>query len=624
MEEVSGPVIAIGLILSAVFVPVGFMGGITGRFYQQFAITIALSVLLSVINALTLSPALSALLLRAPTGKKTLLTPFYTWFNKVFGRGTEKYVSFSGILIRKTARSLIFIGILVVAIVVLVRHIPAGFIPEEDQGYLLVQANLPDAASLERTDLVMRKAEAIIKANESVEGYNTVTGFSLITGAYSSNQGFFFIQLKEWSDRKSAAEHANGVIAALNREFVQQIPEAVLVAFGPPAIPGLGTGAGFTMQLQDRRGGSPEYLAQQAARFIEAARKRPEIGRISTLYRANVPQVFADVDRSKVLKVGATITDVNTTLGALLGSSYVNDFNRFGRVYKVYVQAEAEYRRDPKQLGLFFVRSAQGQMIPLDTVITTRPTSGPEYTNRFNLYRSAEISGVPASGYSSAQALTALEETAKEVLPPEMGYEWADMSYQEKRAPGVAGVFSIAILLVFLILAAQYESWGLPFSVLLGTPFAVFGAYFGLWLARQFSESYVNNVFAQIALIMLIGLAAKNAILIVEFAKMLHEQGKGLVEAALEAAKLRFRPILMTAFAFILGVVPLLTASGAGAEARKVMGMAVFAGMLIATILGVCLIPVLFVTVEKLSGRGKHPAPPGGAAPADAHGAGGH
>ena len=405
MEEVSGPVIAIGLVLSAVFVPVGFMGGITGAFYKQFAITIALSVLLSVINALTLSPALAALLLKAPTGKKTLLTPFYNWFNKVFGRGTDAYVSFSGILIRKTARSLIFIAILVGAIVVLGRRIPAGFIPEEDQGYLLAQVNLPDASSLERTDLVMKKAEAIIKATDGVEGYNTVTGFSLVTGSYSSNMGFFFIQLKEWGHRKTAENHANGVVAALNKAFAQQIPEATAVAFGPPAIPGLGTGAGFTMQLQDRSGGSPEFLAQQAAKFIEAARKRPEIGRVSTLYRASVPQVYADIDRSKVLKVGATISDVNTTLGALLGSSYINDFNRFGRVYKVYVQAEPEYRKDPKQLGLFFVRSAKGEMIPLDTLTTTRPTSGPEFTNRFNLYRSAEIGGVPAAGYSSAQAL---------------------------------------------------------------------------------------------------------------------------------------------------------------------------------------------------------------------------
>jgi HAE1 family hydrophobic/amphiphilic exporter-1 len=622
MEEVSGPVVAIALILAAVFVPVGFMAGITGRFYQQFAITIAISVLLSAFNALTLSPALSALMLKAPTGEKTLLTPFYGWFNRVFGRGTDAYVSFASILVRKMVRSLVFIGVLTLLIGGLVSRVPAGFIPEEDQGYLLAQVNLPDASSLERTDAVMRKAEAVLKANEAIEGYNTVTGYSLVTGAFSSNQGFFFIQLKPWEERHTAQAHANGVVAALNRAFAQGIPEAVAVAFGPPAIPGLGTGAGFTLQLQDRSGGSPEFLAQQATLFIEAARKRPEIGRVSTLFRASVPQVYADIDRSKVLKVGVPISDVNTTLGALLGSSYVNDFNRFGRVYKVYVQAEPEFRRDTKQLGLFFVRSAKGEMIPLDTLTSTRPTSGPEFTNRFNLYRSAEVSGVPAPGYSSAQALAALEEAAKEVLPPEMGYEWADMSFQEKAAPNPLPTFAVAVFLVFLVLAAQYESWSLPFSVLLGTPFAAFGAYFGLWAARQFSPSYVNNIFAQIGLIMLIGLAAKNAILIVEFAKMLHEQGKDPVTAALEAAKLRFRPILMTAFAFILGVTPLLTASGAGAEARKVMGMTVFAGMLIATILAVCLIPVLFVAVSKLSGSKGGSAPPD--APAAATQGGGH
>jgi hydrophobe/amphiphile efflux-1 (HAE1) family protein len=607
MEEVSGPVVAIGLILSAVFVPVGFMGGITGRLYQQFAITIALSVLLSVINALTLSPALAGLLLKAPTGKKSLLSPFYNGFNKVFGVTTDAYVSFAGILARKMFRSLAFIGVLIYVIVVLVRQIPGGFVPEEDQGYLMVNAQLPDAASLERTDAVMRKAEAILQQNHAIEGFNTISGYSLLTAAYSSNMGFFFVQLKPWHDRHTAEEHANGVVAALNREFQQQIPEAGVIAFGPPAIPGLGTGAGFTMQLQDRSGGTPDYLATQTARFLEAARKRPEIGRIGTLYRASVPQIYADIDRSKVLKSGVVLNDVNTTLGALLGSSYINDFNRFGRVYKVYLQAESDFRRDPKQLGLFYVRSAAGGMVPLDSLLSTGSASGPEFTNRFNLFRSAELTGVPAPGYSSAQVLDALEQTATEVLPNDMSFDWADMSYQERKAPGVAVVFMLAVFLVFLILAAQYESWGLPFSVLLGTPFAAFGAYLGLWLARTFiSESYVNNVFAQIGLIMLIGLAAKNAILIVEFAKMETDSGKGVMEAALNAAKLRFRPILMTAFAFILGVVPLLTASGAGAEARKVMGMAVFSGMLIATFLGVLLIPMLYVAVERFIGGTKH------------------
>jgi HAE1 family hydrophobic/amphiphilic exporter-1 len=628
MEEVSGPVVAIGLILIAVFVPVGFMGGITGRLYQQFAITIALSVLLSVVNALTLSPALAGMLLKAPTGKKTLLTPFYNWFNRVFSAGTNGYVSFSAILIRKMFRSLAFIGVLLYVTVVLVRQIPGGFVPEEDQGFILVNAQLPDAASLERTDAALKKAEKILAANEAVEGFNTISGYSLLTAAYSSNMGFFFVQLKPWEERHSPEAHAREVVAALNRAFAREIPEGQVFAFGPPAIPGLGTGAGFTMQLQDRSGGAPIYLAEQTQRFLEAARKRPEIGRINTLYRPSVPQVFADIDRSKVLKSGVLLNDVNTTLGALLGSSYVNDFNKFGRVYKVYLQAEPEFRKDPKQLGLFFVRNQAGGMVPLDTLVATGPASGPEFTNRFNLFRAAELTGVPAAGYSSAQALDALEATAKEVLPSDMSFDWADLSYQERRAPGVAVVFALAVFLVFLVLAAQYESWGMPFSVLLGTPFAAFGAYLGLWLARRFmGESYVNNVFAQIGLIMLIGLAAKNAILIVEFAKVEHEQGKSLVDAALSAAKLRLRPILMTAFAFILGVVPLLTASGAGAEARKVMGMVVFSGMLVATILGVLLIPMLYVMVGKVIGGAKPvpvPVPAAGATLATEHGQGGH
>jgi len=629
MEEVSGPVIAIGLILAAVFVPVGFMGGITGLLYQQFAITIAISVLLSVINALTLSPALAALLLKPATGKKSFLTPFYNGFNRVFGWSTDRYVSFAGILARKMVRSLAFIGILCYVTFMLVQRIPGGFVPEEDQGYLLVNALLPDAASLERTDAVMKKAEAILEKNEAIEGFNTITGYSLLTGAYSSNMGFFFVQLKPWEERTTEEAHANGVVAALNRAFAQGIPEAGVVAFGPPAIPGLGTGAGFTMELQDRSGGAPDYLAQQAARFMEAARKRPEIGRINTLYRATVPQIFADIDRSKVLKSGVPLNDVNTTLGALLGSSYINDFNRFGRVYKVYLQAEPEFRQDPKQLGLFYVKNQKGGMVPLDTLLSTGPSNGPEFTNRFNLFRTAEITGVPATGFSSAQALDALEETARATLPPDVTFDWADLSFQERRAPGVATVFALAIFLVFLILAAQYESWGLPFSVLLGTPFAAFGAYLGLYLARQFmGPSYVNNVFAQIGLIMLIGLAAKNAILIVEFAKMELEAGKPLMEATMSAAKLRFRPILMTAFAFILGVVPLLTATGAGAEGRKVMGMTVFAGMLVATILGVCLIPMLFVFVEKVTGGSKKHAAATPAVPpqslATEHGQGSH
>ena len=625
MEEVSGPVVAIALILAAVFVPVGFMGGISGRLYQQFAITIAISVLLSAFNALTLSPALAALLLKPATGKKTLLTPFYRVFNRAFGAGTNAYVSMAGFFARKVLVSLVLMGGIVFLAMRLNARIPGGFVPEEDQGYILVNAMLPDASSLERSDAVMRKVEGILARNEGVAGYNTITGYSLLTSAYSTNMGFFFVELKEWKERHAPELHANGVVAALNAAFAKEIPEAQVAAFGPPAIPGLGTGAGFTMELQDRVGNTPDYLGAQTQRFIDAARKRPEIGRISTLYRPSVPQVYADIDRSKVLKVGVPITDVNTTLGSLLGSAYVNDFNRFGRVYKVYVQAEPEYRNDPKQFGLFYVRGAKGDMVPLDTLITTRSTSGPEFTTRFNLYRTAEITGVPAPGISSTQAMTALKEVAAAVLPQDMGYQWADLSYQEDKAPSPGPTFAVAIFLVFLVLAAQYESWAMPFSVLLGTPFAALGAFFGLWAARQLSgPSYVNNIFAQIGLIMLIGLAAKNAILIVEFAKMLREQGKDALTAALESAKLRFRPILMTAFAFILGVVPLVRASGAGAESRKVMGVTVFAGMLIATILGVLLVPMLYVLVEKVASLGGRKNTPSPDAPTAVTGVGGH
>jgi HAE1 family hydrophobic/amphiphilic exporter-1 len=605
MQEVSGPVVAVTLVMTAVFVPVAFISGITGLLYQQFAITIAISVLFSALNALTLSPALAAMLLKPTDGKRHFLTPFYESFNRYFDRFTGGYVGVVAILIRKSMRSMIFIGIVVGLTVLLANRIPGGFVPEEDQGFILLNVQLPDASSLERTDRVAQKIEGILAANPHIDTFTTVTGFSLLTGSTASNTAFFFVSLKPWGERDTPASHASGVVAAINGAMAKEVPGAMAMAFGPPPIPGLGTGAGFTMMLQDRSGNAPEYLSQQARLFIQAAQKRPEIGRIYTLFSSNVPQIYVDIDREKALKLGVALEDVNTTLGSLLGSSYINDFNRFGRVYKVYAQAEPEFRRNISDLSLFFVRSkTTGDMVPLDTLVKSKPISGPEYTNRFNLFRSAELGGVPAPGYSSADALKALEEVAADVLPPDMAYEWADTSFQEKRAEGTAGiVFVFAMLMVFLILAAQYESWALPFSVILGTPFAAFGAFLGLWLARHFSTSYVNNVFAQIGLIMLIGLAAKNAILIVEFAKMKREEGMDIIPAALEGAKLRLRPILMTAFAFILGVVPLLTASGAGAEARKVMGMTVFAGMSVATVLGICLVPVLFVVIEKLVSR---------------------
>ncbi len=599
MKEVSGPVVAIALILIAVFVPVAFVPGITGRLYQQFAITIAISVAFSAINALTLSPALAAMLLRPKGGKAGPLEPFYGWFNRVFGRVTEAYTGLAGIFAGKALRALALVAVLVVAAALFGRALPSGFVPEEDQGYLLVNVQLPDAASLERTDAVTRQIEKILADFESIASYTVVVGYSLLSGSSAPNNAVVFVSLREWGERGGFADRADVLTRRLNAAFATSIPEALVFAFGPPAIPGLGTGSGFSMMIQDKGGGSPQYLQDQVGRFLDAVSRRPEIASAFTTYSASVPQVYVDIDREQALTQGVPLADLNATLGANLGGAYVNDFNAFGQLYKVYIQAEPKYRSRTEDIGRFFVRNRDGDMVPLSAFVAVQTAAGPVYTNRFNLARAAEVTGSPAPGYSSADALEALEAVAQEVLPQDVGFAWNAMSYQEKAAAGSSAVvFLFALVMVFLILAAQYESWALPLSVLLGTPFAAFGAFLGLWLARFLSPGYLNNVFAQIGLVLLIGLAAKNAILIVEFARMKMEEGRTAVEAALESARLRFRPILMTAFAFILGVVPLLTASGAGAEARKVMGMAVFAGMLVATALGVVLIPALFVFVE--------------------------
>ena len=606
MKEVSGPIVATSLSLIAVFVPVAAMGGITGRLYQQFAITIAISVAISSVNALTLSPALSAMLLRPPGQHKGWLQPFYDRFNRVFDFATHHYMGITGYVTRRFWFAIAGLVGVTVLMSGLFGMVPGGFVPEEDQGYFLVNVQLPDAASLERTDQVIARIEGILGKVDGIESVTAVAGYSLLTGALASNTGFFFVSLKPWAERGSSNLHVNAIIQQVNRQLAFGVPGAMAFAFGPPAIPGLGAGSGFSIMLQDRGGNTPAYLAEQTQRFIAAARERPEIGSAFSTFRANSPQIFAKVDTDKVLKLGISPTDVNTTMGSFLGGAYVNDFNRFGRLFKVYVQAEPDYRDSTDDMRYFYVRSKNGEVVPLSTLVNVSPTTGPEYTNRFNLFRAAEVTGSPTPGYSSTQALAALEQVAAEVLPSDMTYSWNAMSYQETAAAGTGSkVFLLALLFVFLILAAQYESWSLPLSVLLGTPIAVFGAMLGLWLTGFFLPGYENNVFAQIGLVMLIGLAAKNAILIVEFAKLKSEEGMDPVDAALAAARDRFRPILMTAFSFILGVIPLLIASGAGAEARKVMGMTVFAGMLAATIIGVFLVPALYVFIEKISGRGK-------------------
>jgi len=612
MREVSGPIVATSLSLIAVFVPVAAMGGITGRLYQQFAITIAISVAISSVNALTLSPALSALLLKPPGEQKSIFDRFFVVFNRGFDKVTERFMVLTGFFARRALRAGLLLAILTAGLVVLFRVVPGGFVPEEDQGYLLATFILPDSASLQRTDVVMKEVEQVVASVDAVQNSTAIAGYSMLTGTLQPNAGFVFIQLKDWDERPDREDHATNIVRRLNAAFASRIKGGVAFAFGPPAIPGLGSGSGFSLMLQDRSGNPPAYLEEQVQRFVQAANQHPAVTSTYSLFRAGTPQIFLDIDDAKALKLGARLEDINTSIGAFLGGAYVNDFNRFGRLYKVYVQAEPEYRADPEGIRFFYVRNAEGEMVPLSTLVTVSRTTGPEYTNRFNLFRSAEVSGQPASGYSSAQALGALEQIAEEILPADMSYAWNAMSYQEQAAAGGGAiVFVMALVFVFLILSAQYESWSLPLSVLLGTPIAVFGAIAGLWVTRLFSESYVNNVFAQIGLVMLIGLAAKNAILIVEFAKVEADQGKSALEAAMEAARQRFRPILMTAFSFILGVLPLLIASGAGAEARKVMGVTVFSGMLVATVIGVLIVPALFVIVERYLGRSEQAASPG-------------
>jgi HAE1 family hydrophobic/amphiphilic exporter-1 len=622
MKEVSGPVIGIALILSAVFIPVAFVGGLTGRMYQQFALTIAISVLLSAFNALSLSPALSAMFLKPSHGPgRGPLGVVFRGFNWVFDRTTIGYVSIARILVRRAVLTILIVAAVAVGAGLLGRALPAGFIPEEDQGINGVNVQLPPGASLERTAAVLTDVEKIVAKTAGVDAFNTIGGYGAVTGTYQPNFGTVFVRLKPWEERHGSELHVTGIMAAIGRE-VAKIPEAIIFPFNIPTIAGFGVSAGFNFLLQDRSGTlSVEQLGAQARTFLQTARQRPELSNLFTSYDPNYPQVKVELDRDKARSLGVPINEVFQAMSAALGGSYVNDFNRFGRLYRVYVQAEAVYRRRPQDIGEIYVRSqTTGTMIPLSTLVKITPVPGTEITTRFNLFRSVEVSGAPARGYTSGQALAALEDVFAETMPKEMGFAHSRLSYQEKVAPPAAPTFILAIVFVFLLLAALYESWRLPWAVLLGSPLVALGAFLGVWLM-----GYDNNVYVQIGLIMLIGLAAKNAILIVEFAKAKHEQdGMAIEDAALEAARLRFRPILMTAFAFILGVVPLMLASGAGAGAQNVMGTAVFWGMLVATALGVFLIPGNFAFVERVGRAGaKHPAagPPGGhAQPTPIHG----
>jgi hydrophobic/amphiphilic exporter-1 (mainly G- bacteria), HAE1 family len=603
MDEVAAPVVAMALILAAVFVPTVFISGITGRLYQQFAMTIAISVALSAFNALSLSPAMAAMLLRPKKEGKARgpLWRFYDWFNRCFEKTRHLYLGVSLWFIRKAVGVLVALLIVALAAMELARRLPTAFVPEEDQGYAYAQAQLPFASSLERTDAVAKKIENIVTNIPGVEYYTTVEGFSLLSQVQATYNVFFFVTLKPWSQRTKAAEKFDAIKTKLNGEL-GKMPEAQAFAFPPPSIPGIGTAGGFTMMLEDRSGSQDmSYLTQNLDKFVAAAKRRPELTGLTTTYLPDVPQIYVKVDRDKVLKQGVSLGDVYNTLQTFMGGNFVNYFNRFGRQWQVYIEAEAKYRTSVDDLGQFYVRNSRGESLPLTAFAKAERRVGPEFVLHYNEYPCAQINGAAAPGYSSDQATHALEEVFAETMPKQMGFDYFGMSFQEKKAAeGVkpAVIFGISLFCVFLILAAQYESWSLPFSVLLGTPTAILGAFLALN-----ARGMQNNVFAQIGLIMLIGLAAKNAILIVAFAKTEYEKGKPIIEAAQTGASIRLRPIMMTSFAFILGCIPLWIASGSGAVARQTLGTVVIGGMLGATCVDTLIVPVTFYIVEKLGER---------------------
>jgi HAE1 family hydrophobic/amphiphilic exporter-1 len=608
MKEITGPVIGVALVLAAVFVPTAFVPGITGRLYQQFAVTIAVSVLLSAFNALTLSPALCALLLRPRKQGRGPIARFFGAFNHQFDWITGRYVHVAAIFTRRTGLSLAFLALFSAVALFFGQKLPTSFLPDEDQGFFYINLQLPNAASIQRTDEICRKIEAILAQTPGVEYTTAVAGFSLLSGVQSSYSGFFFVTLNPWEKRKKFTEQYQLLKGRLNLQLIT-LPEGTVFAFSPPAIPGLGVAGGVSFVLEDRADRGTDYLARNVDTFLTAAKHRPELARVATTLLPSVPQVYLDVDRDKVLKQGVAFKDVYNTLQTFLGGTFVNYFTRFGRQWQVYVQADGDSRVSADRIRSFYVRNGNGQAVPLEGLVRIERRFSPEFTLRYNLYRSAQIQAIPAPGFSSAQAMRALESVFAQTMPADLGYDYLGMSFQEKRAqqgaPAVL-IFGFSLLFVFLILAALYESWSLPVSVLLSTPVAVFGTLGLLFLRRTVATAFLppilvqteNNVYAQIGLVMIIGLVAKNAILIVEFAEAERKKGNTLVAAALAGAKLRFRPILMTSLAFVAGCVPLAFASGSGAVARQVMGTAVIGGMLAACLIASFFIPAGFCVVE--------------------------
>ena len=603
MEEVGGPVVAIALILAAVFIPTAFIPGITGRMYQQFAVTIAISVLISAFNALTLSPALASLLLKPKDEERKtgLLGKGFGLFNKFFGRTTDSFVHTSDVLIHKSAIAMVGLALVAVLAVFLGKGLPGGFIPTEDQGYMFLALQLPDAASAQRTDLAEQKITDALLKTDGVQGVIAVNDFSLLTQVQSTNAGFFFVALKPWDKRKTKKQQIEYIQSHLQQQLMAN-PAGIAFAFPPPSIPGIGTSGGVTMILEDRSGGDdPTVLAKNVFAFLGAASKRPEVAAVIPSYQPAVPQLYAAVDTAKVLQQQVQLSDVYTTMSTFMGGYLVNYFNRFGRQWQTYVEAEGTSRQNIANISQFYVRSANGSQVPLASLVKVKQTTGAEFIYRFNEYNAAQLNITGSPGYSSGQLRHALEEVFKETMPAGAGFDYSGMSYQEQQAEkGVPSwaVFGLSLLFVFLILAALYESWTLPFSVLLSTPVAILGGYLALHI-----RSFENDIFATIGLVMLIGLSAKNAILIVEFAKTNYEAGQSIAQAALGAARLRFRPIVMTALAFVFGCLPLWVASGAGGASRRILGTVVVGGMFLSTAIGLIFIPVTFSVVEYLSHR---------------------
>ncbi|TIC84672.1 efflux RND transporter permease subunit [Crenobacter intestini] len=601
MEEVAGPVVAIVLVLVSVFLPVAFLGGIAGQMYKQFAITIAVSVTISGIVALTLTPALCALLLKEGHQKPA---GFFVKFNEFFDKVTHRYTEGVRFLLKRVLLAFVVFGAMLAITAGLFRMVPGSLAPEEDQGYVIGAAILPDGASLSRTAEAMDKFGAELQKNPAVSVVMNFAGFDILSGGNKTNAGVSFVTLKPWSERKGEDQSAFAVVKDIFR-IGGGISEGVVLGFNPPPISGMSSTGGFEAFIQNRSGASPEEIGVQVKKLVAAASKRPELAGISTTFSADVPQINVKLDREKTVAYGVQINQVFDTMQSTFGSLYVNDFNKFGRIYKVQLQSEADFRSKIDDLRNVFVRSASGNMIPITSLVTVEMTTGPQTLERFNAFPAAKVVGGPAPGYSSGESLKAMQDVAKEVLPSDYTLAWSGSAYQEQSTSGSSFmVFGFGMIMVFLILAAQYERWTLPLAVLTAVPFALFGAIMATWL-----RGLQNDIYFQVALVALIGLAAKNAILIVEFAVMKYEEGMNLFDASLEAAKLRFRPIVMTSLAFILGVVPLAISTGAGSASRHAIGTGVIGGMLAATFIAVFFIPLFFMLIMKVSNRGKPAAP---------------